>query len=68
MSEKASQGTYPGRSPFGYRNNAATRSIEIHNEKAAIAQRVFEMYASGNYSLLSLSKELRRTTGSRCGF
>jgi site-specific DNA recombinase len=63
MSEKASQGTYPGRAPFGYRNNRATRAIEIHPEKSAIAIRVFEMYATGRYSLLSLSKELRHVTG-----
>jgi site-specific DNA recombinase len=63
MSEKASQGTYPGRAPFGYRNNRATRAIEIHPEKSAIAIRMFEMYATGRYSLLSLSKELRHVTG-----
>jgi DNA invertase Pin-like site-specific DNA recombinase len=62
MCEKASQGTYPGRAPFGYRN-AATRTIEVHPEKAAIARRVFEMYASGRYSLLALFKELRRVIG-----
>ena len=55
MCEKASQGTYPGRAPFGYHNNAATRTIDIHPEKGAIALRVFEMYASGRYSLLGLS-------------
>ena len=46
MSEKASQGTYPGRAPFGYRNNRATRAIEIHPEKSVIAIRVFEMYVA----------------------
>ena len=63
MAEKASQGTYPGHAPFGYRNNKGARAIEIHPEKAAIVQRIFEMYASGNYSLLSLSKEIRHVTG-----
>jgi site-specific DNA recombinase len=63
MCEKASQGMYPGRPPFGYRNNKAARTIEIHTEKAAIAKRAFEMYATGRYSLLSLSKELRHVTG-----
>ena len=65
MTEKASEGTYPGRAPFGYRNNVATRTIEIHPEKSAIARRAFELYASGNYSLLSLSKELQLATGTR---
>jgi DNA invertase Pin-like site-specific DNA recombinase len=63
MSEKASQGTYPGRAPFGYRNNTAARTIEIHPEKGAIAQHVFEMYASGRYSLSALSKKLRDVAG-----
>ena len=39
--------------PIGYRNNKGTRAIEIHPEKSAIAQHVFEMYASGRYSLLA---------------
>jgi DNA invertase Pin-like site-specific DNA recombinase len=63
MQEKASQGIYPGRAPFGYRNNGGTRSIEIHPEKGAIAQRVFELYMSGRYSLLTLSKAIRGETG-----
>ena len=48
-----------------YWNNTATRTIEIHPEKFAIAQRTFELYASGDYSLMSLSKELRHATGPR---
>ena len=32
--EKAAQGTYPGRAPFGYRNNKDTRAIEIHTSKS----------------------------------
>ncbi len=63
MCEKASQGTYPGRPPFGYRNNKAERTIEIHPEKAVIARRVFELYVSGRYSLLALSKAIRQETG-----
>jgi DNA invertase Pin-like site-specific DNA recombinase len=63
MAEKASQGTYPGRAPFGYRNNRGARTIEIHTEKAEIARHVFELYASGRFSLLSLSKELRHVEG-----
>ena len=65
MREKAEQGMYPGRAPFGYRNNKASRTIEIHPEKSIIAKRVFEMYASGRYSLLALSKELWNVTGIR---
>ena len=63
MYEKAEQGTYPARAPFGYVNNKATRGIEVHPEKAAIAVRVFEMYATGRYSLKSLAKCIRAETG-----
>ena len=63
MNEKASQGTYPGRPPFGYRNNVGARTIEINPQKAPIAKHVFELYASGRYSLLALSKELRHVHG-----
>jgi len=63
MFEKAEQGIYPAHAPFGYFNNKAARTIEIHAEKAAIVQRVFEMYASGRYSLQSLAKAIRDETG-----
>ena len=63
MSEKALQGTYPGRPPFGYRNNKEARTIEIHLEKGAIAKQIFERYSTGRYSLLGLSKELRYQSG-----
>ena len=63
MLEKAEQGIYPGRAPFGYRNDRATRTIEIHSEKSVIAERIFELYASGRFSLSALSKEVRRLTG-----
>src|SRR5271170_1400183 len=59
MREKAEQGTYPGRAPFGYCNHRTTRTIEPHPEKAVIAKRVFELYVSGRYSLLALSKAVR---------
>jgi site-specific DNA recombinase len=63
MQEKASQGIYPGRPPFGYRNNGGTRSIEIHPDKSAIVKRAFELYASGRYSFVTLSKAIRGESG-----
>ena len=57
MSEKASQGTYPGRAPFGYRNNKAARSIEIHPEKGAIAQaRVRTLRFGALFTLVALQR------------
>src|SRR5579872_4567530 len=63
MREKAEQGLYPGRAPFGYKNNSATRSIEVHPEKAPILKRIFELYASGNHSLMTLRKAIYAETG-----
>jgi site-specific DNA recombinase len=61
MREKAEQGIYPGRAPFGYQN--INRSIEIHPEKSAIVKRIFELYSTGNYSLSTLRKEVRAEFG-----
>ena len=63
MREKAEQGTYPGRAPFGYRNNRADRTIQIHPENAQIVTRIFELYASEQYSLSELQKAVRSLKG-----
>ena len=63
MREKAEQGIYPSYAPFGYRNNRLERTIEANPEKAPIAQRIFEFYATGNYSLSSLRKAIAVETG-----
>jgi site-specific DNA recombinase len=63
MREKAEQGIYPSRPPFGYRNNKLEHTIEVDPEKAPIAQRMFELYASGQYSLSSLRATLRAEAG-----
>jgi site-specific DNA recombinase len=47
MREKAEQGLYPGRAPFGYRNNSVTRSIDIHLQKGPVLRRIFKWYATG---------------------
>ncbi len=63
MREKAEQGIYPGRAPFGYRNNRADRTIEVHPANAQIVTKIFEMYASGQYSLSELQVAVRSATG-----
>jgi site-specific DNA recombinase len=59
MREKAEQGIYPARAPFGYRNNSATRAIDVEPEKSRVLIRIFELYATGDYSLSTLQKALR---------
>src|SRR5579871_5115917 len=54
MREKAAQGIYPSRPPLGYRNNKLLRTIEVDPDNAPIAQRMFELYATGSYSLATL--------------
>jgi DNA invertase Pin-like site-specific DNA recombinase len=63
MKEKVAQGIYPGRAPFGYRNNKIDHNIEIHPENADVAKRIFELYAAGNCSLADLRQMIRTETG-----
>src|SRR5438270_2815387 len=63
MREKAEQGLYPGRAPFGYRNNPVARAIEIDLKRAPILRRIFELYATGSYSLTTLRKSIFEESG-----
>src|SRR5215469_11503296 len=63
MREKAEQGIYPSRPPLGYRNNKLEQTIEVDPVKAPLARRMFELYATGNYSLSSLRKQLKLEFG-----
>src|SRR5438552_16659626 len=65
MREKAEQGVYPSRPPFGYRNNKIHRTIEVDPEKGPIASRIFEYYATGQYSLSRLSRMIAERYGVR---
>ncbi len=63
MREKAEQGIYPGRAPFGYRNNQILRTIEVHPENSEIVKFAFEQYATGNFSLITLRNAIRERFG-----
>lgn len=60
MLEKAEQGIYPSFALYGYRN------VFVNNEKILIpdpvaaphVKRMYELYASGNFSLLSLKRKM----------
>jgi site-specific DNA recombinase len=65
MREKAEQGIYPGRAPFGYRNNQLTRSIDVQDERAKIVRRIYALYATGDHSLSSLQASIVAETGVR---
>jgi site-specific DNA recombinase len=65
MREKAEQGIYPSRPPVGYRNNKAERTIEVNPEKAPLVRRMFELYATGKYSLSQLRLAIKSEFGVR---
>jgi site-specific DNA recombinase len=65
MREKAEQGIYPGRAPYGYCNNRVTRAIDIDQAKAPIIKRAFELYATGRQSLTTLRKAILQDHGLR---
>jgi len=63
MREKASQGIYPGHAPFSYRNNKASRTIEIDPVNSPIVIRLMDMYASGAHTLSTLRKFVKAEYG-----
>lgn len=58
LKEKAEQGEFPQRAPWGYRNNKATHLIEIDPDYAPLVHKMFELYATGNYSLSTLREKM----------
>lgn len=64
LNEKASQGHYPGCAPIGYKNttklvgNKEIRCLKLDLERSPFIEKLFKYYATGNYSTLSLTKQL----------
>lgn len=60
MLEKAAQGTYPSIAPYGYTNTKedGKKVIKIDPTAAHFVKKMFELYATGSYSLLSLRKKM----------
>lgn len=60
--EKAEQGIWPSYAPLGYRNVTGSdgkKIIEVDLELAPIVTKLFEWYATGNYSLRDVTKKAR---------
>ena len=51
---KLSKGIWPQWTPIGYLNDRATRTIVLDEGKAPFVKRVFELYATGRYSLVEI--------------
>ena len=59
MTEKAEQGIWPSRAPLGYLNAklpSGKRGIVQDEDRAKLVRRLFEMYATGNFSLKQLTQ------------
>jgi DNA invertase Pin-like site-specific DNA recombinase len=54
MLEKAEQGGFPGKVPVGYINNEQTHTVDVDEARAGFIRKLFELYASGEYSLTVL--------------
>ncbi|MEM9010619.1 MAG: recombinase family protein [Pseudomonadota bacterium] len=54
------QGLYPFRAPIGYRDNGRGQPKAPCPEKAPLVRQVFELYASGRYSIPTLQAEMAR--------
>jgi site-specific DNA recombinase len=48
---KLEKGYWPNQAPYGYFNNKADKTIGIDLKAAPTAKRIFELYATGNYTL-----------------
>jgi len=55
LRQKIRNGVWPGWAPVGYTNNPKTRAIDIDPDKSLKVRKVFELYATGNYTLYSLA-------------
>jgi site-specific DNA recombinase len=61
MDEKVRQGWPTGHAPFGYVNvDDREEPVQPHPEKSHTLVRIFELYATGSYTLNSLADQLQR--------
>jgi DNA invertase Pin-like site-specific DNA recombinase len=56
LRQKVRRGEYPGVAPTGYLNDKATKKMVVDTERFRLVRKMFELYATGNYSY----KELRK--------
>jgi hypothetical protein len=56
LREKAEQGHWPSVAPVGYVNNLGTHRIEVDPVRGPLVSRLFELYATGEYSLKAITR------------
>ena len=55
LRQKIRNGVWPGWAPVGYLNNPKTRMIDVDKSKSPKVRKLFELYATGEYTLKSLT-------------
>ena len=58
LREKLRRGEWPGWAPLGYHNDYTNHTIIADPEKAPFVRKMFELYATGSYSLEELLREV----------
>ncbi|MEX2410874.1 MAG: recombinase family protein [Candidatus Paceibacterota bacterium] len=61
--QKLRKGEWPGKAPIGYVNTEDEKENKIiiqDPERLHFIKKIFEMYASGNYSMKMISKEMKK--------
>lgn len=62
---KAEKGQYPGRAPFGYMHDLASRTIVPHPKRGLVVTLIFDLYESGMHSIVSLRRKIIEASGER---
>ncbi len=57
MEGRLGQGLYPFRAPIGYVDNGGGKAKTIDPVRGPLVRKLFQLYATGNYSLWSMRKE-----------
>jgi predicted transcriptional regulator len=60
LREKIRRGEWPAGAPYGYVHDPASHAIKLDHEKAPFVRKMFELYATGDYSLEELLREVHR--------
>jgi site-specific DNA recombinase len=58
LREKVRRGIFTGKAPLGYYNEPRLRTIEPHPEDFDKLKRIFELFATGEYSLTAIQREI----------
>ena len=58
LEEKVAQGGWPASAPLGYKNNKDTHTCDIDISKAPFVKKMFELYATGEYSFQTIGELL----------